>query len=153
MRARERVILEVSLALVLTALAATALETVSSIVQSNRTIPNSGSVRGVGVGIYWNSACTNKTTTINWGLLDPGSTKTVTLYVRNEGNTPTTLTKTVDGWGPSTASSYLTVNWDYASQTINVNQVLQIKMTLSVSSTITAITNFGFNVTILATSQ
>jgi hypothetical protein len=153
LRPRERVILEVSLALVLTALAASVLGTVSSLVQMNKTISNSGSITGVGVGIYWNSICTNKTTTINWGLIDPGSAKTITLYVRNEGNAAALLTKSVDGWSPSAASNYLTLNWDYADQTINVNQVLQIKLTLSVSSAITGIANFGFNVTILATTS
>jgi hypothetical protein len=107
-------------------------------------------VKGIGVGIYWNSACTNQTSSINWGLLDPGSNKTVTLYIKNEGNTAATLSKTTQDWNPSTASNYITLNWNYGGQTLNVNQVLQVKLTLVVSATISGITSFSFNITITA---
>ena len=151
MREKEKIILEISLALVFTALVAGILGTVSSLVQTNRTISSAGLVRGIGVGIYWNSACTNRTSSINWGLIDPGSTKTITVYVRNEGNTAATLSKATANWNPTTASSYLSLNWGYADQILSVSQVLQIKLTLAVSSTISGITSFSFDITIIAT--
>ena len=151
MREKEKIIVEVSLALVFTALLAGILGTVSSLVQTNRTISSAGSIKGIGVGIYWNSACTNRTSSINWGLTDPGSNKTVTVFVRNEGNTAATLSKATGNWNPSTASSYLSLNWDYTGQTLSVNQVLQVKLTLTVSKTISGITSFGFDITIIAT--
>jgi hypothetical protein len=150
LKSKEKIILGVSLALVFGALAAGIFGAVSSLVQTSRTISNVGSVKGIGVGIYWNSACTNSTSSINWGLLDPGSNKTVTVYVRNEGNTLATLSKTTGNWNPSTASSYLSLNWDYTGQTLSLNQVLPIKLTLTVSSTISGITNFSFDITITA---
>jgi hypothetical protein len=147
---REKIILVVSFALVLSFLAIGIYETASSLVQTDRTISNTGLVKGIGVGIYWNSACTNQTSSINWGLLDPGSNKTVTLYIRNEGNTAATLSKATQNWNPSTASSYMTLNWNYGGQTLSVSQVLQVKLTLVVSSTISGITSFGFDITITA---
>jgi hypothetical protein len=106
-------------------------------------------VKGIRVGIYWNSACTNQTSSINWGMVNPGSNKTVTVYVRNEGNTIITLSKTIQSWNPSNASSYMTLNWNYTSQSLSVNQVLTIGLTLSVSSTISGISSFSFSLTII----
>ena len=96
-------------------------------------------------------ACTNRTSSINWGLLDPGSNKTVTVYIRNEGNAVATLSKAAQNGNPSTPSSYTTLNWNYAGQTPSVNQVLQLKLTLVVSSTVLGIANFSFDIMITAT--
>lgn len=148
---RGKIILGVSLALVLCALATGIFGTALSLLNNSKTVTNAGSVKGVGVGIYWDLACTNRTSSINWGLLDPGSNKTVTVYVRNEGNAAATLSKVVQNWNPSTASSYMTLNWNYAGQTLSVNQVLQVKLTLVVSSTVSGITNFSFDIIITAT--
>jgi len=148
---RRGIILGVSLAFVFGALFIGLFGTTLSLVQTSRTVSSAGSVKGIGVGIYWDYACTNRTSSINWGLLDPGSNKTATVYVRNEGNAVVTLSKATQNWNPSTASSYITLNWNYAGQTLGVSQVLQIKLTLIVSSTISGITSFSFDITITAT--
>jgi hypothetical protein len=83
--------------------------------------------------------------------LDPGSNKTVTVYVRNEGNSAATLSRATQNWNPSTASSYMTLTWNYAGQTLSVNQVLQIRLTLAVSSAVSGITSFSFDIVITAT--
>ena len=148
---RRGIILGVSLAFVFGALFIGLFGTTLSLVQTSRTVSSAGSVKGIGVGIYWDYACTNRTSSINWGLLDPGSNKTATVYVRNEGNVVATLSKATQNWSPSTASSYMTLNWNYAGQTLGVGQVLQIKLTLIVSSTISGITSFSFDITTTAT--
>jgi hypothetical protein len=147
---RERIFLGISVALVC-ALVIGIFGGALSLVQTSRTVPNAGLVKGIGVGVYWNPACSNRTSSINWGLLDPGSSKTVTVYVRNEGNAAATLSEAVQNWNPSTASSYMTLSWNYAGQTLSVNQVLQTKLTLVVSTTASGITNFSFDITITAT--
>ena len=152
MRDERSAITRVALALALVVLTSVIFGTVSSVIQISKTVPNAGSVKGIGVGIYWDQACTNKTSSINWGLLDPGSNKSVTVYVRNEGNAPATLSKTVQNWNPSTATSYLSLNWSYAGQTMSVSQVLQLKLTLLVSSSVSGISNFSFDTSIVATA-
>jgi hypothetical protein len=139
------------LALISCALATGILGTALSSAQTSRNISNAGSVKGIGVGIYWDTACTNRTSSINWGSLDPGFNKTVTIYFRNEGNAVVTLSKAAQNWNPSTASNYMTLNWNYAGQTLSVNQVLQVKLTLIVLSTVSGITNFSFDLTVSAT--
>jgi hypothetical protein len=84
-------------------------------------------------------------------MLDPGSNKTMTVYIRNEGNAVAALSEATQNWNPSTASSYMTLNWNYANQTLSVNQVLQVRLTLVVSPTVSGIINFSFNITITAT--
>lgn len=141
----------VILAFVSCALATGILGTALSSTLTSRIISNVGSVKGIGVGIYWDSACTNRTSSINWGSLDPGSNKTVTVYVRNEGNAVATLSKAEQNWNPSAASNYMTLSWNYLGQTLSVNQVFQVKLTLIVSSTVSGITNFSFDLTVSAT--
>lgn len=132
------------------ALTASILGTSLSAIQRNRTIAEHGRVKGIGVGVYWDSACTNATSSIDWGVLDPGSSNTVTLYIRNEGNSVATLSMATQNWYPSTASTYITLNWNYAGQTLNVNQPLQLRLTLAVSSIASAIADFNFDVIIAA---
>jgi len=127
------------------------LTQVMSAVQTNTNISNQGALKAVGVGVYWDAALTNKVSSIDWGTLEPGSNVTKTVYIRNEGNAAAKLSLTTSNWSPSTASSYLTLTWNYGGQTLNVNESIQVKLTLSASSSVTGITNFSFDITITAT--
>jgi hypothetical protein len=151
LREKRRITLWVLLVVLLGVLLVSIFGSTLSAVQTNRTISNTGAVKGIGVGIYWDSACTNRTSSINWGLFEQGSNKTMTLYVRNEGNSAATLSRATQNWNPSTASSYMTLSWNYAGQTLSINQVLQMKLTLAVSSTISGVTSFSFDIIITAT--
>jgi hypothetical protein len=151
LREKGKVVIFMSLAVVLCALAVGMFGTVLSLRQASKTVPGAGRVKGIGVGIYWNSACTNQTSSIDWGLIEPGSNKTVIVYVRNEGNSVAALSKSTQNWNPSTASSYMTLSWDYTGQTLNVNQTLQTGLTLVVSPTVSGIADFSFEITITAT--
>jgi hypothetical protein len=151
MERKESMIVGAAAALVLYTLALTALgPLVQSAVTSNKTVTNSGSVKGVGVGIYLDQACTNAVSSITWGTLDPGSNVNKTIYIRNEGNTAATLSIATSNWNPTSASSYMTLSWNYGGQILSVNQVVQVRLTLSVSSSVTGITNFSFDITITA---
>jgi len=148
---KERVVAGAAVALVLYALALSALgPAVSSALTGNKTVSNTGSVKGVGVGIYSDQACTNAISSINWGMLDPGSNANKTVFIRNEGNTPATLSVVTSNWNPTNASSYMTLSWNYGGQALNVNQVVQVRLTLSVSTNVKGIASFSFDITITA---
>lgn len=117
----------------------------------SRTISNTGNVRAVGVGIYSDSACTVPLSSINWGALDPGATTGATIYVKNEGNVAVRLSMTVSNWSPAGASSYLTLSWNREGTTLNAGSSIQAVLTLSISSSISGITNFSFDITIAGT--
>ena len=116
----------------------------------NQTISNAGSVKAIGVGVYWDQACASTVSSIDWGVIEPGMNVNKTVYIRNEGNLAATLNMTTSGWNPSSAWSFMTLSWDYGGQTLAVNEVKQVKLTLAVSPSITGITTFSFVITIAA---
>ena len=113
-----------------------------------RTIPNTGNVKTSGVNVYWNLACTNETTNINWGSLNPNTTKSYTIYVKNNGTVPVTLSMTTNTWSPANAASYITLSWDCNGIVLNQNSVTPAYLTLTVSPNISGITSFSFDITI-----
>jgi len=115
------------------------------------TLPNMGTVKAMGVGVYWDISCNNQVTSIDWGVVEPGATKDVTVYIRNEGNAPEILSLETSNWNPSLAASYMSVSWDYGGQVIEVGAAFQVRLRLSVSDGIDGITNFSFDVVITGT--
>ncbi len=149
----DAIVAKATFALVIYVLALSTIGSVMSVMHTNETISNVGSVKAVGVGVYWDSACSNAVSSINWGMLNPGSSKNETIFIRNEGNTTVTLTMTTSNWNPSNASDYLTLNWNYNGQALEVGEVIQVTLTLSVSSSIDGITSFSFDITLTASES
>ena len=116
-----------------------------------RTVSNSGSVTAVGVGLYSDIGCTTALSAISWGTLNPGNVKTYTVYVRNEGTVPVTLSMTTGGWNPTSASSYITLTWNQEKYVLPATQVVQAVLTLTVSSSVSGVTSFSFDITITGT--
>jgi len=113
------------------------------------TMNNTTSVSAVetnGVGVYWDSNCSNIVPSIDWSTLYPGSVKNVTVYIRNEIAEPMYLILSTTNWNPSNASQYLNLGWNYPGQRMNPGEKLQITLTLSVSSHIQGISNFSFDI-------
>ena len=115
------------------------------------TVPGTGSITGVGLGVYWDQDCTNATTLLPFGRLDPGSSKSFTLYLRNEGNTVTTLNMTSANWNPVTAPNYLTLTWNRENFQVNPNQVISCVITLSVAQNTPAMNSFSVDIEITGT--
>ena len=117
-------------------------------------VPSSGNVKAVGVGVYWDNACTNNVTSIDWGFLEPGATVNKTVYIKNEGNTPMVLNMTTDNWNPASASENITLSWNREGYLLNTTApVVQAILTLSVSPNISGVTNFSFDIIITGTEQ
>jgi hypothetical protein len=119
---------------------------VASNYETNSAIPNAGSLKTIGIGVYWDAGLTNSANAIDWGMLEPGTQKSFTIYTRNEGNSPITMSMSTSNWNPSTASSYLTLTWNYNGQTINPGASVQVTLTLTVSASITGINSFSFDI-------
>ena len=105
-----------------------------------------GSIETLGVAAYKDSLCTSPTSDINWGTISPGASLTNTVYLRNEGNSDVTLSLETVNWSPTNAPTYMTLSWNYAGQKISPNQVIYIRLTLSVSQNVTGINNFNFDI-------
>src|SRR3990172_3367474 len=124
------------------------LAQVMSTPQSKTSFSNVGNLNSIGVGIYWDAGFTNRVTAIDWGTIYPGNQKNFTFFILNEGNAPITLSLTVTNWSPATASNFLTLSWNYNSQSINADGYVQVALTLTASSS-TNISSFSFDATIL----
>jgi hypothetical protein len=126
------------------------LAQVMSAIQVTRTISNVGTLKlSADIGVYWDASFTNRITAIDWGTLDPGTAKSFSIYICNEGNSALTLSMSASNWSPSTASNYLTLNWNYNGQAVNPNEYSLIIFTLAVSDSIEGINTFNFDLTIM----
>jgi hypothetical protein len=120
---------------------------VRSIYQTSSTISSVGTLKAIGIGVYWNEDSTRRVNAIEWGILQPGAQKSATVYISNEGNIPLTLSISTSNWNPPTASNYLTLTWSHTGQTITAGTTVKVTLTLVVSENITGIRNFNFDIT------
>lgn len=126
------------------------LAQVMSTIQMSSTISTVGTLKlSFGVGVYWDASSANKITAIDWGTLEPGTAKSYSVYVRNEGSYALTLSMSTSNWSPSNASNYLTLTWNYSGQTINAGKAITVTLTLTVSENITEISNFSFDINLV----
>ena len=101
------------------------------------------------LSFYSDFSGTTPVSEINWETLSPSQSKDSTIYVRNSGLRDLTLTFSTDSWSPANASNYMTLSWD-APQSLSVQagEIKPIIFTLTVTSNITGITEFSFNIVI-----
>lgn len=111
-------------------------------------IGSHGNLRVDGVGVYQDANCSAAVEYLDWGTLEPGSTKNITLYVRNEGNNAAALFLATDNWSPVNASSYMALSWNYNGRMLSPKENIGIVLTLSVSSAVVNIVDFSFDVII-----
>ena len=114
-------------------------------------VANANYIRGVGVGIYWDQACTNRTLTVDRGPMEAGSNSTVMVYIRNEGDSAVSLWMATSNWTPSVALGYMTVTWTYTGKILSAGEVIPIDLVLTISPTASGITDFSFDIIITAT--
>jgi hypothetical protein len=121
---------------------------VAALLTSETRVLSVGIVKTVGVGAFWDISCTSRVTEIDWGVVEPGYHVNSTIYLKNEGNAPITLSLNTENWSPSNASNYITLSWDYADQTLDLGAVVKVNLTLNVSSDVMGITSFTFDIVI-----
>jgi len=149
LKRNESTVVIAALALLMYTLALSIVSQVVSPVVTDETVSNVGSVKAIGVGVYWNENCTSEVSFIDWGMLEPGSGENVTVYIRNEGNSVASLSMDTSNWSPSNASNYITLSWDYVGVSITPSEVVQVTFTLSVSASIEGIMSFSFDIIIV----
>lgn len=116
------------------------------VLTANQTMPTSSSISSVNVGVYTDGECNNNCTSINWGSLAPGDTITKTVYVKNNGTIPLTLSLTTKSWEPSNAPIYLTVIWDREGIILEAGNSTVATLTLTASNSAANIKTFSFNI-------
>ena len=127
--------------------------TVLAVLQSSRTIPSHGTIRGVNVDVFSDSACTQELTTVDWGTMDNGSSTVRTVYVKNFGTSNMTLSLGNNTWVPLNATAYLTLTWDHEGYLLNNGASVGANLTLTVAPSFTTGTDFSFNIVITGTQS
>ena len=117
-----------------------------AVLKVQRAIPSMGLVVAVNVGVYSDSACTLNLTSIDWGSVYPGGSVPKTIYVKNTGNAPITLSMTTTSWNPTVAAGQINVAWDKENTVLNAGQSTSATLTLSVSQNVSGVTSFSMNI-------
>ena len=112
-------------------------------------IGSKGVIKTIQVGVYSDSACTTDVSSIDWGMLEPGSSMNTTFYVRNEGNVPANLSLSTTDWQPDTGPTFLSLTWNYDGRTMQPQEIFTAILTLTVSPSVD-FSNFTVDIMILA---
>jgi hypothetical protein len=117
----------------------------------DKTVNEFSNDKDAGIETYWNSKCTERVSSIDWGSLEPGTNKTLTLFIKNKGKNPVTLSYYSSNWNPPEITNYLSLTWDYTGHTIEFKETVQVTFTLHISENVEPTENFSFDITIICT--
>ena len=126
-----------------------AIPAVNALISNSVTIGNTGSIKAIGVSVYWDLECTNEVSSLDWSVLEPDSSENKIIYIKNIGNAAETLSLDTENWNPANASTYITLTWNYDDLPIDPDEVAEVTMTLTISPSITGITSFSFDILII----
>jgi hypothetical protein len=124
----------------------------AGVLTTSTTLSSTGTITSVNVGVYSDSGCTQPLSSINWGSLAPGESTTRTIYLKNTGTAPVTLSMTTTSWTPSNANTYLSLTWNRESYSLTAGNTVQAILTLMASSSAGNITSFSVNIVITGTA-
>jgi hypothetical protein len=122
----------------------------AGVLVSSQTLQSGGTVTAINVGVYSDSACTQNYSNINWGTLAPGASNTSTIYIKNTGTIPVTLSMATANWVPSNASTCLTLTWNRANYVLAAGSSVSANLNLTASAS-AYITTFSFDIVITGT--
>ncbi len=123
----------------------------AGLLTSNQTKNSSVITSDLNVGVYIDNACTTNCTRIDWGELAPNNSTTVTVWIRNSGTVPTTLSMTTDSWDPPDANAYLSLSWNREGYSLPVGSSASADFTLVVSENPGDLRTFSFNIVVTGT--
>ncbi len=135
----------------LIAVAGVLTATTLAVLSANKTVPYGGTIATVNLGAFSDSACTNPVSTLDAGTLSPGGTSTQTIYIKNTGTVPETLTMTVSNWTPTNANTYLTLTWNRQNTVLNAGQSTPATLTLTAAANTGSLTTFSCNIILTGT--
>ena len=120
-------------------------------VSDSQNLPFSGTITTVNVEAYTDAACTIPCTSLNVGNVAPGSTTTQTIYIKNAGTVPMTLTMAPSNWNPTNANTYLTLSWNRQNTVLAAGSSISATLTLVAAANTGSLTTFSCSVTITGT--
>jgi len=113
--------------------------------------PLDGRITTVNLEVFSDSSCTQTCDIINVGELNPGSTTTKVIYVKNTGTVPESLSMTVSDWNPQSASPLIDITWNQQNAFLDAGQSIQAVLTIEAASNTSGFANFSCNVKFIGT--
>jgi len=104
----------------------------------------------VEIDVYENLACTIVQSSIEWGEIEVGASTSVTVYIKNNGDTDVLLGLNSVNWTPSNCADYTTLSWDHDNTVLVPGEVREVTITLDVDPDCPPMNNFGFDIVIIA---
>ncbi len=125
----------------------------SGVLTSNQQTHSSEiSISGANIGVYTDSACNINCTSVSAGAVSPGTSKTYTVFVKNTGTVPMTLSMATAEWNPTSANGPITLTWDREDYSLTAGASVSATLMLTVSSSIgQSINAFSFDIAITGT--
>lgn len=93
-------------------------------------ISNRATIKTVGVKVYFDQGCNQEVTVIDWGVIS--GVKNYTVYVKNIGSAPVTLSMKTESWNPVNVTKYVLFTWDYSGGVLNAGEVKAVTFTFQV---------------------
>lgn len=102
------------------------------------------------LNVYWDPALLEPADSIDWGMLRPGETKNVTVYIVNETPRPVNLTLGTTRWDPPEASGEIGLAWTHEGRLMLPRGVAETDLSLSVPPGISGVETFSFTIILTA---
>jgi len=134
-------------------LLAAAVGSVGGLMQTTEQIMNRAVMVTYDIGVFWDVTCTQPCEFIDWGSLNPGQNKTITVYVKNTGGGPITGSFNTSQWVPPLAGEYISLAWDFGDQPLDPGRVRETNFTIMVARDIHDVTEFYFLITVTGTQH
>lgn len=116
------------------------------IITTQYRVTNVASIKTIGVNVYKDQNCTEFMTVLDWGMLEPSSSKTFKVYVKSISNTFLTLNVFSANWQPTNCTDYMIFVAEPNNFTMQPLEMIEVNLTLTIAFDIHGITNFAFDI-------
>jgi hypothetical protein len=100
------------------------------------------------LAVYSDISCTQPLTSITWGTILSGGSVEKTIFVKNSGSAPLTLSLSTSNWNPLNAAQSITITWNKENAVLGSGQSNAAKITLAVAYSVSGISDFGVTIVI-----
>lgn len=155
---------KVVLIMMTASLAAVGTILTSGILTTQKSIDSGGSINtvvdpggggggggNINIDFFSDSGCTVPLSALTWGSLNPDSSNTRTIYIKNTGSVSVTLNCTVSGWNPVAAGSFISLTWDRENAVVAPGASVAATFTLTVSPDIVGVESYTMSINVGAT--
>ena len=132
---------------IIVALAGTGLFLVAittGLLSFTKEIPFEGTITTLNVEAYTDQQCTQACTSMSWGGVYAGESSQKTIYVKNTGNIPLTLSMSISDWIPQSANGPVSMTWNRENHSLDPQEVVSATLTLAISEDTGGISNFSY---------